>query len=137
MWKNIRLALKTHSFPDSHWEMILPDPLHSIKSFLSTSINTTLHEIFFDCQRLYSCGTSLPSWLAAPGPVMLCRLVCHINNDQLVDEIHLVDFNPSYAHVRYPDHLMDVNQQFLYKKSAFPAPPIAQPIDILHLRYLI
>ena len=47
VWKSIRLALKTHSFPDSHWEMVLPDALHSIRSLLSTSINTTPHERFF------------------------------------------------------------------------------------------
>ena len=73
VWKSVRLALKTHSFPDSHCEMVLPDALHSIRSLLSTSINTTPHERFFGFQRQSSCGTSLPSWLSAPGPVMLRR----------------------------------------------------------------
>ena len=50
-WKSIRLALKTHSFPDSHGKMVLPDALHSIRSLLSTSINTTPHERIFGFQR--------------------------------------------------------------------------------------
>ena len=27
VWKSVCLALKTHSFPDSHWEIVLPDAL--------------------------------------------------------------------------------------------------------------
>ena len=40
-WKSVRLALKIHSFSDSHWEMVLPDASHSFISLLSTS--TQLH----------------------------------------------------------------------------------------------
>ena len=123
VWKSVRLALKTHSFPDSHWEMVLPDALHSIRSLLSTSINTTPHERLFGFQRRSSCGTSLPSWLSAPGPVMLRRFVRHTNNDPLVDEVHLMDINPSYAHIRYPDGRESTVS--IKDLSACPAPPIA------------
>ena len=99
VWKSVRLALKTDSFPDSHWEMVLPDALHSIRSFLSTSINTIPHERFFGFQRWSSCGISFLSWLLAPGPVMLRRCVRHTKNDPLVDEVHLMDINHSYAHI--------------------------------------
>ena len=37
------------------------------------------------------------------GRVMLRRFVRHTKNDPLVDEVHLMDINPSYAHIRYPD----------------------------------
>ena len=103
MWEKVRLALKTHSFPDSHWEIVPPDTLHSVRSLLSTSINTTAHEGSFGFQRRSSCGTSLPLWLPAPGLVMLRRIVRHTKNDPLVDEVHLMDINPSYAHIRYPN----------------------------------
>ena len=102
VWKSIRLALKTHSFPNS---------------LLLTSIHTTPHERFFGFQRRPSCGTSLP------GPVMLRRFVRHTKNDPLVDEVHLMDINPSYAHIRYPDgRESTVSIKIL---SACPAPPIA------------
>ena len=124
VWKSVRLALKTHSFPDSHWEMVLPDTLHSIRSLLSTSINTTPHERF---HRPSSCGASLPSWLSAPGPVMLRRFVHHTKNDPLVDEVHLMDINPSYDHTRCPyGRESTVSRTDL---SACPAPPIAVDRD--------
>ena len=34
VWKSIQLTLKSHSLPDSQWEMVLPDALHSIRSLL-------------------------------------------------------------------------------------------------------
>ena len=84
-------ALKTHSFPDSHWELLLLDALHSIRWLLSTSINTTPHERIFSFQRRSSCGTSLPSWFSAPGPVMLRRIVYHTKNDSLVGDVYIMD----------------------------------------------
>ena len=50
VWKSIQPTLKSHSLPDSHWEMVLPDALHSIRSLLSTAINTTPHARFFGYQ---------------------------------------------------------------------------------------
>ena len=34
---------------------------------------------------------------------MLRRYIRHTKNDLLVDEVELTDFNPTYAHIRYPD----------------------------------
>ena len=31
VWKSIQLTLKSHSLPDSQWEMVLPDALHSFQ----------------------------------------------------------------------------------------------------------
>ncbi len=103
VWKSIRLALMTLSLPETQWEMVLPDALHSIRSLLSTSTNSTPHERFFTFQRRSTRGTSLPSWLSVPGPVMLRRFVRNNKNDPLVDEVLLTDVNPTYAHIRYPD----------------------------------
>ena len=58
---------------------------------------------------------------------MLRRFVRHTKNDPLVDEVHLIDINSSYDHIRYPDgrdstiSIKDV--------SACPAPLIAVDRD--------
>ena len=103
VWKSIQLTLKSHSLPDSQWEMVIPDALHSIRSLLSTATNTTPHERFFGYQRCSLCGSSIPSWLSTPGPVMLLRFVRHSKTNPLVDEVQLMDVNPSYAYIRYSD----------------------------------
>ena len=89
--------------PDSQWEVVIPDALHSIRSLLSTSTNTAPHERFFSFQRRSSCGTSMPSWLHSPGPVLLRRFVRTSKTDRLVDQVELRDINPMYANVRYMD----------------------------------
>ncbi|XP_041347788.1 uncharacterized protein LOC121367584 [Gigantopelta aegis] len=74
IWRAVCLVLKSSILPDSQWERVLPDVLHSIRSFLSTSTNTTSHERFFGFQRRSSFGTSIPTWLTTPGPVLLLDL---------------------------------------------------------------
>jgi len=103
IWNSVRLALRSRGLPSQQWEAVLPDALHSIRSLLSTAINTTPHERFFKFQRCSSYGASLPSWLTTPGPVLLRRYVRTSKNDPLVDEVELTDVNPTYAHIRYPD----------------------------------
>ena len=103
IWKSIRLALKSANLPDSQWELVLPDALHSIRSLLCTSTNATPHERFFNFSRRSSHGNSLPSWLLSPGPVMLRRFVRKSKNDPLVDQVELTDANPTYARVKYMD----------------------------------
>eukprot|EP00096_Caligus_rogercresseyi_P012473 TRINITY_DN5230_c0_g1_i13.p2 TRINITY_DN5230_c0_g1~~TRINITY_DN5230_c0_g1_i13.p2 ORF type:complete len:140 (+),score=4.75 TRINITY_DN5230_c0_g1_i13:2063-2482(+) len=76
--------------------------MNSIRSLLCTSTNSTPHERFFQFQRRSSHGNSLPSWLMNPGPVMLRRFVRTSKTDPLVDEVELLDSNPSFARVRYP-----------------------------------
>ena len=48
------------------------------------------------------CGTSLPPWMK-PGPVLLRRFVHSSKNDNMVDKVELIDVNPSYASIKYPD----------------------------------
>ena len=45
----------------------------------------------------------MPSWLCNPGPVFLKRHVRLNKTDPLVDEVELIQANPHYAHIRYPD----------------------------------
>ena len=102
IWKAVRLALRSANLPDSRWEIVLADALHSVRSLLCTSTNATPHERFFNFHRRSSYGVSLPSWMQ-PGPVLLRRFVRTSKNDPLVDEVELTDVNPTYARVRYTD----------------------------------
>ncbi|XP_042232861.1 uncharacterized protein LOC121873374 [Homarus americanus] len=87
IWKSICLAAKSRDVLDTEWEALLPEALHSIRSLLSTAINVTPHE------RVHSCQ----------GPVFLRRFVRSSKGDPLVDEVELLEANPTYAHIKYPD----------------------------------
>ncbi len=76
IWKTIRMALETRGLPVTHWQDVLPDALHSIRSLLCTATNNTPHERFFRFERRSSTGRSVPTWLSTPGPVLLKRHVC-------------------------------------------------------------
>lgn len=102
IWKAVRLALSSADLPITHWEKVLPDVLHSIRSLLSTATNATPHERFFNFNRKSNQGTSLPSWLS-PGPVYLRKFVRSSKHDDLVEEVGLTHVNPTYAHVRHND----------------------------------
>ena len=47
IWKTIQLALRSHKLPDKHWEQVLPQVLHSMRSLLCRTTNCTSHERFF------------------------------------------------------------------------------------------
>ena len=73
-------------------------------SDISTSAtNETPHERFFRFPRRSSSGASIPTWMAEPGAVLLKRHVRPTKADPLVDEVELLQANPHYAFVRYPD----------------------------------
>ena len=103
IWKNIQLAAATRGCPINHWEDLLPEALYAIRTLLCTATNATPHERFLPFQRRSSVGISLPSWLLRPGPVLLRRFVRHGKNDPLVDEVNLIEANPHYALIKYPD----------------------------------
>ncbi|XP_068240061.1 uncharacterized protein [Palaemon carinicauda] len=101
--KTIRLALRTRNLDVSKWEVVLPDALHSIRSLLCMSTNCTPHERFLKHPRKSTSGRTLPTWLITKGPALLRRQVQHSKNDPLVDEAEIVEANPEYAHVKFPD----------------------------------
>ena len=103
IWKTITLSLKSHDLPVTQWEKVVPEALHAIRSLINTTTNCTPHERIFNFQRRTSTGFSLPSWLANPGKVLLRRFVRRSKYDPLVDEVELIEANPSYAYIRYPD----------------------------------
>ncbi|XP_066963204.1 uncharacterized protein [Macrobrachium rosenbergii] len=102
VWKSVMLALKSCDLPPTAWEMVLDDALHSIRTLLSTATGETPHERMFIFQRKTSSGMSLPTWLCESGTVLLRRHVRR-KEDPLVEEVQLLEANPSYAHVRFED----------------------------------
>ena len=103
IWRAVRLALRSKNYPIQKWESVLTDVLHSLRSLLSTMTNATPHELFFNFNRRFVSGKSLPTWLTELGPVLLRNLVRTNKNDDIVREVDLVSANPTYAHVRFPD----------------------------------
>ena len=59
LWKTVKLLLATHRLPESSWEMVLPDALHSIRSLLCTSTNVCPHDRFFKFERRSMMGESI------------------------------------------------------------------------------
>ena len=102
VWKTICLALESKDMPIRNWEHVLPDALHSLRSLLCTSTNATPHERMFNFSRKTSTGMSMPSWLVSPGRVLLKK---HVRNkdDPFVQEVELLEANPQYAHVKFPN----------------------------------
>ena len=101
IWKAIQCCLKSRKLPITHWEDVVTDALHSIRSLLCTATNCTPHERMFKHNRRSATGTSIPSWLK-PGPIYVKR---HVRNkdEPLVDEAELLETNPNYAHIRFHD----------------------------------
>ena len=98
IWKAVQLALSQQNLPESRWENVLSEALHATRSLLCTATNCTPHERFFAFNRKSSNGSSLPNWLLHPGPVLLRRHIRNLKSDPLVDEVELLESNPSYAH---------------------------------------
>ena len=103
IWKTVRLLLKDRNLPEEQWENVLPDPLHSIRSLLCASTNSTPHEQFLSFPRKSIMGKSLPSCLTSPSPVLLRRFVRQSKSDPLCDEVELLEANPTFAHARLND----------------------------------
>jgi len=103
LWKAITLSLKSKGLDQRYWESVLSESLHSIRSLLCTATNCTPHERMFIHPRRSTKGTSLPAWLLQPGPVLARRNVRSSKYEPLVDEVELVEANPQYALIRYPN----------------------------------
>uniref|UniRef100_A0A2C9KMS6 Reverse transcriptase domain-containing protein n=1 Tax=Biomphalaria glabrata TaxID=6526 RepID=A0A2C9KMS6_BIOGL len=98
--ESYNLALHSQDLSTSQWELVLQDALHSIRSLLCTATNKTPHERLFGYYRRSTSGTSLPTWLKAPGPVLLKRNNRSSKYDPLTKEVELVNSNPQYALIK-------------------------------------
>ena len=103
IWKSILLALKSRKLTVENWEVVLPDALHSIRSLLCTATNCTPHERMFHHNRKSTTGLSLPSWLVDANKVLLRKQNRSSKYDPLVEEVDLLECNPTYARVRLQD----------------------------------
>ena len=102
IWTTIQHLCKSRNIDIKHWETVLPDALHAIRSLLCTATNATPHERMFNHLRRSASGQSLPSWLT-PGPVYLKQHVRKSKYDKLVKKVELLEANPNYAHIRHED----------------------------------
>ena len=103
IWKAVRCALKSRKLPIGRWESVLPEALDSIRSLLCTATNQTPHLRFFTFSRRSPHGRSLPDWLSKPGPVLLRKFIRSGKNDDMVRKVELLEANPMYARIKYPD----------------------------------
>ena len=103
IWKAVVVTLKSKGLPISRWQEVLPQVLHATRSLLCTATNETPHERFFSFPRRAAAGPSLPVWLLSPGPVFLKRHVRNRKTDPLVEPVELLEANPTYAHIQFPD----------------------------------
>ena len=131
IWKAVRLACKSRGLGIENWEVVLPDALHSIRSLLCTATNATPHERMFSFPRRSATGESMPSWLN-PGPVYLKRRVRTSKHEPLVDEVELLEANPNYAHIRFPDGREDtVSLSHLAPRNTMePTPETIEPTNL-------
>ena len=75
--------------------------LHSICSLLCVVTNCTPHERFFNFQKRFCSGKSLPTRLSCLGKAFVRRFVRNSKSELVVDEVKLINGNPTYADVRY------------------------------------
>ena len=70
---------------------------------MSSRMCYTPLERFFGFSRRSSAGASIPTWPATPGPLYMKCQVHTSKMDPRVEEVELLQANPHYAQVRYPD----------------------------------
>ena len=101
IWKTICQTLKSQNLPLTHWESVLPRVLHSIRSSLSPATNANPHGIFFS---FFSAVIYRYIFSVLVAKTKSCLSATrHSKNDPLVQEVELLEVNPTYAHIRYGD----------------------------------
>ena len=92
VWNAVQLALKKCNLPISKWDIVLSDALHGIRSLLCTATNETPHERFLKFNRRSMLGSSVPTWLHKPGPVLLKRHLRSSKYEPIVDKVELIAY---------------------------------------------
>lgn len=101
IWNSVQMACHSRGLKVSCWEQVLPAVLHSIRSLLCTSTNATPHERLFRHERRTATGLPMPTWLlSAKRALMHCSR--NSKYDSAVQEVDILDLNPTYARVRLP-----------------------------------
>ena len=99
VWKTIMLALRTYDLKANALESVIDTALHSLRSLLCTSTGQTPHERVFSFPRRTTTGCHIPTWLMNSSKVLLKRH-SHRKDELPVEEVDLLEVNPSYAKVR-------------------------------------
>ena len=102
IWKTVSLMLKGRYLSPMQWEEVLPEALHSVRTLLCTTTNSTPPERFFYFPRRSMLGRSLPSWLVLPGLVLLKKFVRN-KQDPFCEKVELIEANPNSALIRFRD----------------------------------
>ena len=68
---------------------------------MATNVFPHVRFLCFQCHS--ATGKAIPTWLAAPGPALLRSSVRQSKFEPLVDEVELIEANPHYAHIRFPN----------------------------------
>ncbi|KRX25486.1 Retrovirus-related Pol polyprotein from transposon gypsy [Trichinella nelsoni] len=97
------LALKSQGLPTEQWPAVLPDAPHAVRSLLCTSTNAMPHERVLAFPRRSTSGRSIPAWLLGSKSALLKKHVRNSKTDPLVEKVRLLEGNPTYAYVRFPD----------------------------------
>ena len=72
-----------------------------LRSLLCVATNSTPHEQFFNFQQRSCTVQSLPTLLTSNKIAFVRRFIRHSKSDPYVDEVELVNVNPTYAEVGY------------------------------------
>ena len=131
VWRAVQLALKTCQLPISRYETVLDNVLHSISSLLCVATNCTPHERFFNFQRRSCSGKSLPTWLSCPGKAFVRRFGRNSKSEPVVDEVELLNVNPTYANVRYQSG----REAIVSIRDLAPCPqPASNEVAVVHVK---
>ena len=101
IWKGVQLSLRSRGLPISQWEKVLPQVLHSVRSLLSGTTNSTLHKRFFCFQRRLALGISAPSWFNSSSTVLVRRHHRSSKYEPVVEEADFIHATPQYAFIRF------------------------------------
>ena len=117
--------------PDTEWEAVLPDTLHSICSLLCTATNETPHERLFRHSHKSTSGCGLPTWLCEPGTQVLLHRHVRSKADPLVDEVQLVHANLQYARVKFASGREDMVS--IRDLAPRPKELVPEPVELVSL----
>jgi hypothetical protein len=95
--------LKSKGLSPAHWEVVLAEALHYLRSLLHTSTNQTPHERLFNFARKSSSTNTLPDWLIEKGKALLKRHVKSSKYEDFCDEFELLETNPTHVRVKLPN----------------------------------
>ena len=121
----MQLSLKSRGLPISQWEKVLPQVLHSVRSLLCTTTNSTPHERFLCFQRRSALGISAPSWLNSSSTVLVRRHNRASKYEPLVEEADLIHDTLQYAFVRFKNGY----ESTVYLRDIAPLPDSEESIS--------